>query len=146
MTCYAYDDLDAWRAIYPVEVFEDQLNKLCEKWEEGLAVLDEGSGDHADAGMQGEMEIMAHAGYCLFRASLNQVRFYRAREAGDADAMICAAEAEIACARKMLGLMNLNPAIGFEAANHYYYSKGCLCEKILNCSDVIRRLQGDLHG
>ncbi len=132
MTCYAYEDLESWRSIYPTPVFEEQLAKLCKKWEEGLAVL-EGDGIS-------EMEIMANAGYCLFCASLNQVRFYRAREAGDKAAMISAAEAESICARKMLGLMNLNSAVGFEAAN-YYYSKGCLCEKILNCSDIIRRMR-----
>jgi len=37
-------------------------------------------------------------------------------------------------------LMNLNAAIGFEAANHYYYSKGCLWEKIINCKNIIARL------
>ena len=145
MTCYAYDDLESWRSIYSAPVFEEQLDKLCRKWEEGLAVLEAGStekkSDEGSACGLGEMKIMANAGYCLFRASLNQVRFYRAREIGDKAAMISAAEAEIVCARKMLELMNLNPAIGFEAANHYYYSKGCLCEKIVNCSDIIRRLQ-----
>ena len=47
---------------------------------------------------------------------------------------------EIACAKTMLAMMNKNAAIGFEAANHYYYSKGCICEKIINCFDVIRRI------
>ena len=145
MTCYVYDDLESWSSIYPVEVFEEQLAKLCKKWEEGLAVLETGSVEKRSSEVstcgQGEMEIMANAGYCLFRASLNQVRFYRAREAGNKVAMIEAAQAEIVCARMMLELMNLNPAVGFEAANHYYYSKGCLCEKIVNCSDIIWRLK-----
>ncbi len=143
MTCYAYDDLESWCSIFPEDVFEEQLHKLCKKWEEGLAVLERAreSSPTGSAEAEGEMEIMGGAAYCLFRASLNQVRFYRARKAGDKAAMIAAAEAELVCARKMLSLMNQNPAIGFEAANHYYYSKGCLCEKILNCSDVIRSLQ-----
>ena len=33
--------------------------------------------------------------------------------------------------------MNKNAAIGYEAANHYYYSKGQLAEKIINCSYII---------
>ena len=84
---------------------------------------------------------MATAAYCLFRSSLNLFRFYIAREAGDKEAMIREAQNEIASASEMLKMMNLNPAVGFEAANHYYFSKGCLCEKILNCHDIIRRLK-----
>lgn len=33
----------------------------------------------------------------------------------------------------MLDQMNKNAAIGYEAANHYYFSKGQIIEKILNC-------------
>ena len=134
MTCFVYDDLETWRHIYPVDVFESQWEKLCKKWEDGLVVLKEQK-------EPGEMEIMAQAAYCLFRASLNQVRFYRARANGDREGMIDAAEAEIICAGKMLQLMNQNASIGFEAANHYYFSKGCLREKILNCNDIVNRLK-----
>ena len=82
---------------------------------------------------------MANAAYCLYQSSLNQFRFYLARERDDKEGMIQEAKKEIICAKRMLSMMNLNAAIGFEAANHYYFSKGCLCEKILNCHDVIAR-------
>ena len=131
MTCYAYDDLEKWRQIYPVDIFEDQFNKLCKKWAEGLALLtDNGS----------ELWIMANAAYCQFQSSLNQIRFYRAREAGNKAAMIENAEKELALTQKMLDLMNRDASIGFEAANHYYFSKGNLAEKILNCHHVIQQL------
>lgn len=136
MTCYAYDDFDNWRSIYPRDVFEAQLEKLCRKWKKGMDLLEKESPAHP-----GELEIMANAAYCLFQSSLNQFRFYLAREAGETEAMIRAAQEEIVCARKMLELMNLNASIGFEAANHYFFSKGCLCEKILNCSEIIRQLE-----
>ena len=134
MTCYAYDDIDYWRSIYPREVFESQLDKLTRKWKEGLEILEKESDS-------GELELMANAAYCLFKSSLNQFRFYLAREKGDTARMILAAQEEAACARKMLALMNRNASIGFEAANHYYYSKGCLCEKVLNCSHIISLLE-----
>ena len=132
MTCFAYDDVDSWRSIYPKDIFERQLASLCDKWREGLALLEEEE--------YSEMKIMANAAYCLFWSSLNQFRFYLAREREDRDGMIREAREEIACAEKMLAMMNLNAAIGFEAANQYYFSKGCLCEKIVNCHDVIRRV------
>ena len=131
MTCYAYDDLEKWRQIYPVDIFENQFAKLCSKWEEGLALLtDNGS----------ELWIMANAAYCQFRSSLNQIRFYRARQAGDKLTMKQNAENELILTQKMLALMNRDASIGFEAANHYYFSKGNLAEKIINCHNVIRQL------
>lgn len=138
MTCYAYDDFDTWRSIYPRDVFEAQLEKLCLKWKKGISLLEKEDPDRC-----GELELMANAAYCLFQSSLNQFRFYLAREAGETEAMIRAAEEEIVSARKMLGLMNRNASIGFEAANHYFFSKGCLCEKVLNCSEIIRRLKSE---
>ena len=36
----------------------------------------------------------------------------------------------------MLVQMNKNAAIGYEASNHYYFSKGQIVEKILNCKYV----------
>ena len=125
MTGFAYDDLEAWRSIYPVDVFENQFYKLCLGWEKGLAMLPEGD--------ESEVSVMAHATYCIFKSSLNHIRFIRARDEGRfADAAeIAKNEAEIAAS--MLTLMNKNAAIGYEAANHYYFSKGQLAEKIINC-------------
>ena len=39
----------------------------------------------------------------------------------------------------MLALMNKNPSIGFEAANHYYFSRFGICEKIVNCDYLLRK-------
>ena len=127
MTCFSYDDLEQWRSIYPVDVFEDQFRKLCLGWEKGLALL----GDN-----ESEVAVMARAAYCLFKSSLDQIRFIRARdECRFADALALA-KSEERTARLMLEQMNKNAAIGYEAANHYYFSKGQIVEKILNCRQV----------
>ena len=131
MTCYAYDDLESWRSDYPVDVFEDQFAKLCTEWEKGLALLENEP--------ENETVIMAKAAYALFKSSLNQIRFIRARDKGDKKAALAAAKAELEITRLMLDLMNKNASIGYEAANHYYFSKGQLAEKIVNCYDIIRK-------
>lgn len=133
MTCFAYDDLEKWRSIYPVEIFEDQFAKLCKGWEEGVKLLAEEP--------EGETVIMARASLCVFKSCLNQIRFIRARNAGDRKAAYEAAKKELECARTMLDLMNKDASIGFEASNHYYYSKGQLAEKIVNCYDIIKKFQ-----
>lgn len=133
MTCYAYDDVERWRSFYPLGVFENQLSRLCTLWEQGLCEL---VGEP-----ENETVIMARAGYCLYKSSLEQVHFYTARDAGDRGAMLKAAKLELECAHEMLRLMNKNAALGFEAANHYYFSKGMICEKILNCTYLINKLK-----
>ena len=133
MTCYAYDDLEQWRSVYPVDIFEDQFRKLCDKWEEGLKILENEP--------ESETVIMAEGAYCLFKASLNQIRFIRARDAGDNATALAAVEAELAVTKQMLELMNKNASIGFEAANHSYFSTGQLAEKIVNCKYLIEQYQ-----
>ena len=131
MTCFAYDDLTRWRSVYPEDVYQQQLEKLCDKWREGLALIQ----DDPDT----ETRLMAEAGYSLFRASLNLTKFIRLRDHGGTNEELCnviADERENAVA--MLRLMNQNPAIGFEAANHYYFSRFSLCEKVVNCDYLLQ--------
>ncbi len=129
MTCFAYDDIDSWRSIYPIDVFEEQFSKLCQKWRLGLEAF------RTDD--ESEPKIMAEAAYCLFESSLNQIRFIRARDDGRYADALDEAKKELEVAKRMLALMNKNAAIGYEAANHYYFSKGQMIEKILNCHYVI---------
>ncbi len=132
MTCYAYDDLRRWRSIYPEEVFQQQFEKLCETWKEGLKLIEH----DADT----ETRIMAEAGYSLFRASRNLIRFVRLRDnGGTKKEMYDVVLDERENAVNMLRLMNQNPAIGFEAANHYYFSRFGICEKIVNCDYLLEK-------
>ena len=78
------------------------------------------------------------------RLSLNQIRFIRARDAGDHRRALAAARDELAVAREMLCLMNRNAAIGYEAANHYYFSKGQIVEKVINARHVIAYLEKEI--
>lgn len=132
MTCFAYDDIDSWRSVYPYEVFEAQLQKLCDTWKSGLDILKNEN--------ECETVIMAHAAYCVFKSSLDSFKFYLARNAGDTASMRRLACSELATARRMLELMNKDASIGFEAANHYYFSKRAICEKVINCRYIIEKL------
>jgi hypothetical protein len=131
MTCFAYDDLEKWRAIYPEDVFESQFEKLCTEWKKGLDMLPEGD--------ESELSVMATATYCLFKSSLNQIRFIQARDEERFGDAIEIAKDELEITKTMLNQMNKNAAIGYEAANHYYFSKGQLAEKIVNCHYIIDR-------
>lgn len=131
MTCFAYDDLESWRGIYPEDVYVAQLEKLCAKWREGLALIEN------DPDL--ETRQMAEAAYSLFRASLNLSKFVRLRDHGGTKAELAAVvREERENAEHMLALMNQNPAIGFEAANHYYFSRFGLCEKVICCDRLLK--------
>jgi hypothetical protein len=129
MTCFAYDDAESWRGGYPAEVFEAQLDKLCREWEMGLRMIPEND--------ESETATMAEAAYCLFRSSLNQIRFIRAGDEGRYADAVTEAENEMDITGRMLSLMNRNASIGYEAANHYYFSKGQLAEKMVNCRYIL---------
>ncbi len=132
MTCFAYDDLERWRSDYPAEVFEEQFAKLCEKWAQGLELLANEP--------ENETVRMARAAYCIYKSSLDRIRFIRARDRGDRETMRTCAASELATARDMLALMNRDASIGFEAANHYYFTRYRLAEKVINCRYILDNL------
>ena len=140
MTCYAYDDLDHWRAIYPEDVYVAQLEKLSRGWREGMKELE---------GMP-VCEFSDTAAVCgaLFEASYNQARFVQERRRLLADPENAEAKAALRrivtrerdLARETLEIMLRRPTIGYEAANHYYFSRGSLAEKIVNCEYLLEKL------
>ncbi len=132
MTCYAYDDLKGWCGPYPIDTYQVQFEKLCAKWKEGLDLIKD------DA--NGELQLMAEAGYSLFRSSLNLVKYVRLRDRNASHKELYEIVLdEKENAKTMLALMNQNPAIGFEAANHYYFSRFGICEKIVNCDHLLKK-------
>ena len=128
MTCYSYDALDTWRAIYPREVYVEQWRKVSEGWHRGVGLL----ADMPDCAFK-QMALAADA---IFASCYAQVRFYLAREQGDTAQMREIAQEEMQNALALYALMQKNPHIGYEAANHYYYNKGMLAEKVINCAQI----------
>lgn len=129
MTCYAYDDLETWRAIYPKETYAALWKELSEGWSRGVAMLD---------GMPDcEYKQMAKAADAIFASCYAQTLFIMAREQGDTKTMRELAAKEMQTALALYSLMQKNPLIGYEAANHYYYNKGMLAEKVISCAQII---------
>ena len=133
MTCYPYDHLEKWRTHYPVEIYQAQYRKLCEKWEEGLRLIR----DMPNC----EFKDMACYGYTLFAASRNQIDYIISREArADRSAMAAIVENEQEQAMTALQIALRNSAVGYEAANHYYVSRTALAEKIVQCRYLLEEV------
>ncbi|MBE7043332.1 MAG: hypothetical protein E7399_07570 [Ruminococcaceae bacterium] len=131
MTCFCYDDLDRWRGIYPTEVYLDQMKKLSEQWKEGLQIIDKMS--------DCLFKQTAWGAYALFRSSYLQAEFVRIRSTGDKNVLFRLVEQEKKMALLMYHLMQKSSLFGYEAANHYYFNKGMLAEKVIQCEQLIQQ-------
>jgi hypothetical protein len=139
-----YDDLAAWRAVYPEDIFEQQFRRLSEKWLEGLASLRACSAE-VDPDKRAEfadLERVASAAWCHFRSTYCQIAFVRLRLQIDPESRrrrLALLDEEIAVARQLHDICRQDSRIGFEATNHYAYTLNDLREKVLNCEDLKRR-------
>ncbi len=156
MTGFPYDDLDAWRAVYPPDVFIRQFEKVADGFEQTLAQLETAiapdreslSRAHREA-VDAELSV-AGAAAIHFRSVANQARFVMARRAllaakSPSDAAAPATELkqllerELALAKRLHAIQSRDSRLGFEASNHYFYVPGDLAEKVLNCRDLLDR-------
>jgi len=148
MIGFPHDDLKTWRSIYPEEVFEQQLRKLSDHWRQGLEILTRARELVDEDGRENltELERVALGAYCHFRTTYLQTAFVRTRDQGPVEGRPSAAQIldeEIELARTLHELARQDSRIGFEIANHYYYTLNDLKEKVLNCETVRRACASD---
>lgn len=155
MVGFPYDNFDAWRAVYPPEVFIQQLENVASGFEHSLAELrTETTQSAASARERRALELecgVAEAAAIHFRSAANQAHFVFNRTAfakasnSNATAPHCAAmqrvlRNEIALARRLYELQRGDSRLGFEASNQYYYVPADLMEKVLNCRELLAQL------
>jgi len=148
MVGFPYDDLDAWRAVYPPEIFTSQLNKIAEGFYAAIADLKKEADKHTgtpeqQAALRSELGIAEtvaihcksvanQAQFVLHRNGMKTAQYIHFRD--NAGAVETLLNSEIALARRMIDLQTADPRLGFEASNQYYYVPTDLMEKILNCT------------
>ena len=88
-----------------------------------------------------EFKDMAVYTYTLFKASLNQIRFYMERDgSGDTRKLKEIIKSEKELALTAYEIMLRNSAVGYEASNHYYVTRSMLAEKVVQCNYLINNL------
>ena len=136
MTGFPYDDVENWRAIFPVEIFESSLKALSDMWKAGLLKLL--SDVKIDCDATREFVEVARATYCILRSSYIQTRYNRLRDefnAGKLDSrteILTLLSEEESLAIELYDVVTHNSAIGYEASNHYMFNKYSLAEKVVN--------------
>lgn len=128
MVCYAFDDFASWTHPYPLEIYCSQYETLLKCWQEGCEILEDCKGKKAK-----EMALFAQAAYAHFTADYLQTKFSAlkgdlARNRGE---LLQILREEQENARALLSLVKQDARIGFEAANHYFYTQRNLMEKIV---------------
>ena len=157
MVGFPYDDLDAWRAVYPPEVFIGQFEKVAAGFEHAhadLAAALQALPQPVDGGTENAAALqelsVGEAAAIHFRSTANQARFILARRRlkaakSPAEAQSACAElerllrAEMELARRLHAIQTRDSRIGFEASNQYYYVPVDLAEKVINCQDLLTR-------
>ncbi|HWV28628.1 MAG TPA: hypothetical protein VN038_03200 [Dyadobacter sp.] len=152
MVGLAYDDVNAWRANYPIEAFISQIQKVAASFENAQAQLRrETAGLNLPA--ETRKALAAECGVAEtvaihYSSVANQAAFVTARdrlagekERGKAMEVIAVIEdilhREITLAKRMAQLQGGDSRLGFEASNHYFYVCNDLAEKVINCRDLL---------
>jgi hypothetical protein len=163
MVGFPYDDLDAWRAVYPSDIFIQQVEKVATGFSQALGqlksedgrALGESTSSHRQS-FEEELRV-AEAAAIHFQSVANQARFILARRAvlapgpgaerkRELDQIERLLRDEIALARRLYELQCCDSRLGFEASNQYYYVPLDLAEKVLNCRDLLDRWLPQLHS
>jgi hypothetical protein len=149
-----YDDLKAWRSIYPAEVWAGQMAKVRDSFTRGCGLW-----GHIVARTSGALQCDAKRELGLFRTAelhfascVNQAHFVAARDkllatTDDASRAACRAEVrktvldELATVKQLLPLAKADSRIGYESSNHYFYIPQDLLEKVLGCRRILTELE-----
>ncbi len=151
MTGFPYDDLDAWRAVYPNEVFISQFAKMGEQFQDAAMVYSTILGikqNKNDIPANHERDL-AEAAAIIYRSVANQARFIAARNKlasaktkEEASASIReispALKNEILLAQDLHDIQIRDSRIGFEASNQYFFVPIDLIEKVINCNYLLK--------
>ncbi len=154
MVGIAYDDVNSWRSLYPVDIFVSQLHKVVDGFNAALSQLKKETANlkltapirkalHEEMGVAETVAIH-------YSSVANQAQFVTLRDQLSAEKDKTKAtrlvpqletilRKEIVLAKRMAQLQGNDSRLGFEASNHYFYVCNDLAEKVMNCRDLLDR-------
>lgn len=138
MVGFPYDSLNSWRSIFPADTYTRALGKMSEGWSRGLALLRSAFSDQEELSPAAcELLECTEVLDAHFRSMYLQCRFVQLRDGLDYpdDGLtiksILAEEQELSL--RVAAVQAVNPTIGYESTNHYFYTRASLIEKVLCC-------------
>ncbi len=152
MTGFPYDDLEHWRGPFPEEVLEQQFRKLSRGFRRAFNRLARALPAAPLLALQ-ELSDVSQSATLIYESVWRQIRFIRLRNAylaAESESRAVLRRSILRLIRQeeqgalcLLDLVLRNSAIGFEAANHYFFNRYSLMEKVLNCRDLQARFSAE---
>ena len=130
MIGFPYDDIDGWRAIYPINIYESQMQKVADGMESALMNFQKI--ENSANKLINDMILNVEAVACHMRSVCNHIKFVRSRNEGNYANIITAIKNEKQNVVNLIKLKQKDSRIGFEASNHYFYTMQDLVEKLIN--------------
>jgi len=145
-----YDDLTAWRSIYPTDVWVAQMVRVRDGFLLGCELFDQmiAHTPKVEHPVLRREEGLFRAAALHFASCADQARFVQVRDdllaaKDEAKCRVCRAElrrlaqAELARAKLLLPLVKADARIGYESSNQYFYIPQDLVEKVLCCRQIL---------
>jgi len=156
MSGFPYDDLAGWRAIYPPEIFAQQLTNVASGFANAVAHLEgalsahQGSADKRTVEHLKELIRIGKVCAIQMASVARQTRFITLRDrlarhddSNEKGSLLRDLEQilrqEITAVVQLYQAQVEDPRIGFEATNHYFFVPLDLAEKVLCCTDLLER-------
>ena len=139
MVGLSFDDYEHWIKPYPYEVYISEYKRLLTYWKKGLKILRE----LPKNGNIEEILLFAEVAYLHFEADVLQTEFsfYKRKENFDKIKLLKITRRAFNATKELMCLQSRDSRIGYEASNHYYYTKRTLMEKLINCKNIIKELE-----
>ncbi len=125
MTCYPFDDVEGWSKPFGSQTLLECYTKMADGWAQGMKHLENLTDQNAL-----KLKRVATAALCHFRSSQYQVQWILTRDQS-------VLQKEYENTQTLLKAAAEDPAIGFEATNHYFYTENTLLEKLLNLDGLM---------
>ena len=143
MVGFPYDDLKAWRSIYPAPFYIGQNQKVADAFEKGAKLLEDALARETDPDVKRLLALDSRRAQrirCYFRSIVNQASFILSRDASDTEGMRRAILDELDNVKDFIPLCDADPTFGYESSNHYYYVRNDLLEKIINLNWILKNM------
>jgi hypothetical protein len=139
MVGLSFDDYEHWIKPYPYEVYVSEYKRLLTCWKKGLKILRK----LPNNGKIEEILLFAEVAYLHFEADVLQTEFsfYKRKENFDKIKLLKITRRAFNATKELMRLQSRDSRIGYEASNHYYYTKRTLMEKLVNCKNIIKELK-----
>ena len=141
-----YDDLNAWRAIYPADLFIQQFEIMAQGFGAAHRALKESIGVNPVRALQQELDVMETVAI-HYQSVAQQARFVQLRgqlddASGDVRVKLVQQlevliRAERDLALRLYTIQRRDSRIGYESSNHYFYVPADLAEKVINCDHLL---------